>query len=279
MQYSSSLTDKEWEIIEPLLPKKNRTNPSKWSKRKILDGILYQLKNGCNWCDLPKDLPPYSTVFWHYKQWRAQGVIEEIRDVLHGQVRQQIKKKAKWTTLIIIDSQAVKNTCNASVESKGFCFYKATNGIKRHLAVDTLGFPFFSHCTRANVSDDRGLIEMLSDNIDYFKSKPVNIPKITILLDNGYHPEKLEQELKKVYPQIMKKIKFKLSPKPSKAQKKKEGKTGFVPVKARWVIERTNSWMERCKSLVKNFERTLEHATTKVNLCFVRLMLQRLATG
>lgn len=58
----------------------------------------------------------------------------------------------------------------------------ATNGIKRHLAIDTLGFPFFTHCTPANVSDDRGLIEMLSDNIDYFRSKPVNIPKITILL-------------------------------------------------------------------------------------------------
>ncbi|WP_417063940.1 transposase, partial [Nodularia spumigena] len=36
-----------------------------------MDGIFYQLKNGCNWEDLPKDLPPYSTVYWHYKQWRA----------------------------------------------------------------------------------------------------------------------------------------------------------------------------------------------------------------
>lgn len=279
MPYSSSLTDKEWKIIEPLLPKKKRTKPPKWSKREILDGVLYQLKNGCNWCDLPKDLPPYSTVFWHYKQWRAEGVIEKIRDVLHEQVRSSGKKKAKWTTLIIIDSQAVKNTCNASSQSKGFCFYKATNGIKRHLAVDTLGFPFFSHCTKANVSDDQGLIEMLSANIDYFKSKPVNIPKITILLDNGYHPKLLEEALKKVYPAIMTKIKFQLSPKPSKTQKNKQGKIGFIPVKARWVIERTNSWMERCKSLVKNFERTLVHATTKVNLCFVRLMLKRLATG
>lgn len=147
------------------------------------------------------------------------------------------------------------------------------------MAVDTLGFPFFVHCTKASVSDDVGLIEMLSDNIDYFKSKPVNIPKITILLDNGYHPEKLEEELKKNYPQIMTKIRFKLSPKPSKVQKEKQGKTGFVPVKARWVIERTNSWMERCKSLVKNFERTLEHSIAKINLCFVRLMLKRLAAG
>ena len=279
MPYSSSLTDKEWEIIEPLLPKKKRTKPPTWTKRQILDGVLYQLKNGCNWADLPKDLPPYSTVFWHYKQWRSGGVVEEIRDILHSLIREQVNKKAKWTTLIIIDSQAVKNTCNASIESKGFCFYKATNGIKRHLAVDSLGFPFFSHCTKANISDDQGLIEMLSNNIDYFKSKPMNVPKITILLDNGYHLQKLEQELSKIYPQIMRKIRFELSPKLSRDQKKEQGKTGFVPVKARWVIERSNSWMERCKSLVKNFERTLDHATNKVNLCFIRLMLKRLAVA
>jgi len=277
MPYSSSLIDKEWEIVEALFPKKKRTRPPKWSKREIFDGVLYQLKNGCNWGDLPKDLPPYSTVFWHYKQWRAEGIIEKIMTILHSRVREKINKKGQWTTLIIIDSQAVKNTCNASIESKGFCFYKSTNGIKRHLAVDTLGFPFFTHCTKANISDDEGLIEMLSPNIDYFKRKPVNIPKITILLDNGYHPDKIITELEKIYPAIMRKIRFELSPKPSKADKEAQGKSGFVPVKARWVIERSNAWMDRCKSLVKNFERTLSHATTKINLCFLRLMLKRLA--
>jgi transposase len=186
-------------------------------------------------------------------------------------------KKTQWTRLIIIDSQAVKNTCNASVDSKGFCFYKVTNGIKRHLAVDILGFPFFVHCTPANVSDDAGLIEMLTLHIDYFKAKPVNIPKTTILLDHGYNPESLRRELEKVYPGIMKKIKFEVSPKLSKPQKAEQGKTGFVPAIARWVIERSNAWMERCKILVKNFERTLSNATTKIQLCFVRLMVKRLA--
>ena len=173
----------------------------------------------------------------------------------------------------------MKNTCTAGVASKGFCFYKATNGIKRHLAVDTLGFPFFTHCTPANVSDDARLLEMLILNIDYFKSKPVNIPKITILLDHGYHIEHLIAQLEKVYPQLRTKIRFQLSTKPSKQQKAAQGKTGFVPAIARWVIERSNAWMERCKSLVKNFERTLSHATTKINLCFVRLMLKRLAAS
>ena len=171
----------------------------------------------------------------------------------------------------------MKNTCNAGVESKGFCHYKCTNGIKRHLAVDTLGLPFFTHCTPANVSDNRGLIELLSRNLDYFRAKPMNIPKITILLDHGYHPDKITAELQTLYPQIMSKIRFQLAPKPSLAEKAAQGKTGFVPVATRWVIERSNAWMERCKSLVKNFERTLEHATAKLNLCFIRLMLKRLA--
>nr|WP_255525004.1 transposase [Trichocoleus sp. FACHB-591] len=55
--------------------------------------------------------------------------------------------------------------------------------------------------------------------------------------------------------------------------------SGEVPAVARWAIERSNAWMERCKSLVKSFERTLSHATTKINLCFVRLMLKRLTAS
>jgi transposase len=48
--------------------------------------------NGCNWEDLPKDLPPYSTVYWHYKKWREAGAIEKLLEVLHQQVRQGVKK-------------------------------------------------------------------------------------------------------------------------------------------------------------------------------------------
>lgn len=180
---------------------------------------------------------------------------------------------------MIIDSQAVKNTCNASVASKGFCGYKSTNGIKRHLAVDTLGFPFFTHCTKASQSDNAGLIEMLTQKIDYFRAKPVNIPKITILLDHGYHPAKLQAALEKVYPQIMRKVRFELSAKLSKPEKAAVGKSGFIPAVARWVVERSNAWMERCKILVKNYERTLPNATAKLNLCFVRLMVKRLAAN
>lgn len=127
------------------------------------------------------------------------------------------------------------------------------------------------------MSDDGGLIELLTQNLDYFRAKPVNIPKITILLDHGYHPDKITTALQTLYPRIMTKIRFQLAPKPTKTEKAALGKTGFVPIATRWVIERSNAWMERCKSLVKNFEQTLAHATAKLNLCFIRLMLKRLA--
>ncbi|WP_199321492.1 hypothetical protein [Microcoleus sp. FACHB-831] len=74
---------------------------------------------------------------------------------------------------------------------------------------------------------------MLTLNIDYFKSKPVNIPKIAILLDHGYHLDYLIEKLEQVYPQIMTKITFERSTKPSKHEKEVQGKSGFVPAIAR----------------------------------------------
>lgn len=62
------------------------------------------------------------------------------------------------------------------------------------------------------------MIELLERNLDYFRAKPVNIPKSTILLDHGYHPDKLIAALQQLYPQIMTKIRFDLAPKPTKAQ-------------------------------------------------------------
>lgn len=92
MAYSSSLSDQEWKLIEPLLLQKKQTLSTTVRKRQFKGGIFYQLKNGCNWCDLPKDLPPYSTVFWYYKQWRETGALDEIIDKLHGKVREQAQK-------------------------------------------------------------------------------------------------------------------------------------------------------------------------------------------
>jgi hypothetical protein len=77
------------------------------------------------------------------------------------------------------------------------------------------------HCTKGNISDDQGLIEMLSANIDYFRRQPMNVHKITILLDHGYHPDFIMAELKKIYSQIAKKIRIERSAKMSPEEKKR----------------------------------------------------------
>jgi hypothetical protein len=153
-----------------------------------------------------------------------------------------------------------------------------TAGNSTQLILQSL-IPDKVYCTAANVTDDVGLVEMLRLNIDYFKAKPVNMPKITILLEHGYHLDYLTTALEQVCPQIMTKIRFALSTKPSKQENAEQGKSGFLPAIARWGIERSNAWMERCKILVKNFERTLANATVKINLCFIRLMIKRLAAS
>lgn len=60
-----------------------------------------------------------------------------------------------------------RNTDTANVETKGYCWYKSTNGIKRHLLVEVLGNPYFVHCTKASVSDDDGLVTILRENKEY----------------------------------------------------------------------------------------------------------------
>ena len=96
MSYSSDLSDKDWMIMEPLLSSlltvSGSGRRSRWSNRELLNGMLYQLKNGCNWVDLPKDYPPYSTVYWHYKKWRDASIFEKILQMLHQKCHTSLKK-------------------------------------------------------------------------------------------------------------------------------------------------------------------------------------------
>jgi len=138
---------------------------------------VHQLKRTAVMGRLAQDLP-YSTVFWHYKQWRSGCWNDEC-------IACAVAKKTKWTRLLIIDSQAVKNTCHASIETKSFVTTKCTNGISpsRGRYVGTTIYALY----KANITDDQGLIELLSHNLVTFAQTSQH-SKITILLDHGYHP-------------------------------------------------------------------------------------------
>ncbi|WP_414652740.1 IS5 family transposase [Gloeocapsopsis dulcis] len=110
-RYSSDLTDQEWEVIRPLLPSRSqgRGRKQQVDEREILNGIFYQLRNGCIWSDLPKDLPAWQTVYKYFRRWQRKGVWQQI----HDQLRQSVRGAAgrnPHASAGCIDSQTVKTT-------------------------------------------------------------------------------------------------------------------------------------------------------------------------
>jgi len=109
-RYTSDLSDEEWAIIEPLVPPaKAGGRPRTTNMRDVLDAIFYILKTGCQWANLPGDLPPYSTVFDYYTQWRRDKVWQRMNDALREAVR-QAEGRAATPSAAILDSQTVKTT-------------------------------------------------------------------------------------------------------------------------------------------------------------------------
>jgi transposase len=174
-----------------------------------------------------------------------------------------------------------KNTDTANLETRGYCWYKNTNGIKRHLLVDVLGNPYFVLCTQANVGDDDRLLTIIRENKQYFLDLPLG-HSVTILLDNGYHKEYLETAIEKIEPPLSNRIKIEMSEKirPERraaAKREKPTKQGFVVIKKRWIVECTNAWINQCRVLWKNCEGLLRTSEAKIRICAIRLILRRIA--
>lgn len=133
-------------------------------------------------------------------------------------------------------------------------------------------------CTPANVSDDQGFLQIFQENLDFFVSLPIISDEhtLTILFDSGYNKENIENKMKIICPDILSKIKIEIAPKMSPEEKKAKGLTGFVVVHKRWVVERSNSWMEKCRILWKNCASKLTTSVSEIKLCFISLILKRL---
>ena len=82
-------------------------------------------------------------------------------------------------------------------------------------------------------------------------------------------------EISNIYKCLCTKIRIKITPKP----KKVKDNPGFKPVHKRWIIERTNAWLEKYRSLWKNCEYYISTSITKIRLCTIRLQIRLLARG
>ena len=113
--YDTDLTDKQWEMIEPLMWKSG--NKSKWEKRALINAVLYHVDSGCKWRQLPHDFPPYTTVLNFYRKAVREGLWDKILKMLVRKTRETNGKSAN-PTYALIDSQSVKTIYNS--EKRGF---------------------------------------------------------------------------------------------------------------------------------------------------------------
>ena len=206
---------------------KVRSTPPTPGKRKICErhyfrAVLYVLKTGCQWRNLPKDFPNWKLVYYYFTVWKKpkknrESVLEEILKKISIKNSNCRREEAK-TSFVIIDSQSVKNTDTA--KEKGYDTGEKISGIKRHIAVDSQGLPHATSVTNADVTDHNGAIELLKIN----KNNLTDVKNV--MADFGYSGENFAREVHKI---IGSKVEI----------VKRNDVHKFSVISKRWVVERT----------------------------------------
>lgn len=256
--YASDLTDRQWQIIRPLLPPRSRRGRPPICRRRVLNAILYVVRTGCQWRMLPSDFPKWSTVYGIFWRWRNQGVWQKIHDALREKTRRKAGKKST-PTVAIIDSQSVRTAEGGS--RRGYDSGKKITGRKRHLAVDTLGLVLSVVVHAASWQDQDGACWVLEKLAAKFRRLKV------IFGDAAYGRANLPDFVRDTFGWILQTV---LRP---------VGVKGFVVLPKRWIVERTFAWLARYRRHSKDYERTTASSEAFTYIAMIALMSKRLANA
>lgn len=257
-RYDSDLSDKQWRLVEPLIPpvQSNHSKggrPAKYDRREILNALLYVARTGCQWRMLPHDFPKWKTVYDYFVLWDSAGIFE----IVNARLRMKVRVKAGRNpepSAGIIDSQSVKIVAN--IGYSGFDGAKKVNGRKRHIVVDTLGLLLEVVVHEASLSDRAGATKVLAKVRAQFKRIK------TIFADQGY-TGKLIALVKTTLHMTIEII-------------KRTEVRAFHILPRRWVVERTFGWFGFYRRLAKDYERSPRHSEAFVYIAMSNIMLGRL---
>ncbi len=254
MAYTSSLTDYQWNVIEPLFNEFGYSDINRKHKiRRILDAILYLVNNGIKWREMPNDFPPWQSVYSQFNKWRKDNLWEALNLNLVESARMLEGREAS-PSLASIDSQS--QPAEPGVSNRGIDGNKKINGRKRHIAVDVLGLLLGCVATPANEHDlyaGEILVGQLNDLECFERMKK-------ILGDNAYTGVGCT----------------KLIPVTIESKERGPGQKGFVPEAFRWAVERSFSWLNRQRRLARVYEKRTENQEAMIFIGGIRLALKRI---
>lgn len=229
------LTNQQWQIMEKMLPKKIR---GKYKLRAIVNAILWYLRTGSQWRNLPADFPKWYSVYYFFRKWKKDGTLVRLNSQLNMFERAR-KGKQSSPSLLSIDSQSIKSGPFTS-QDKGIDGNKKINGRKRHVITDTLGLVWNVVVSAANQADGVVAQRVVAPLFGYLYRME------KILGDHAY---------KKTFMQWVENNVVGLEVGISSAPPTTKG---FVPLQWRWVTERTFGTFNFFRRLDKDYEKTTD---------------------
>lgn len=250
--YTTNLTDAQYESIKNIQKEERKR---KYDLQDVWNAIFYIVKTGCQWRMLPNDFPKWQLVYYYFRKWDATGVIEEVHDALHEQIRVSLGKE-KSPSLGLMDSQSAKTS--SMTEEKGFDGNKKVSGRKRHIMTDTIGLLMGVVVHAANIGEREGA-KLLLDKV---KGKHPRLTKV--LVDQGYTGVDFGQWVESNFGWIIEVV------------AKVLGLTGFNVLPKRWIVERTFGWFNFQRRLAKDYEFLPTCSEAMIRLSMIRIMLNKM---